>query len=109
MACGIVYTQVYIQTAANSHFINRWDGESNRALYEEPATLIFYGQALPNRLTIGTLLRDLDALKLWEIVAVEEVQNNGTNPPQWNTRVYVRHTKPPSAPGSYPPPSFSTP
>lgn len=109
MGCNPVYTEAYIQNAKNSHFINRWDGFCARALFEDPATLIFYGTQRENGLFIGTLLRDLTATKLWEVVAVEEMENRGVTPSQFNTHAYVRWTRPPSAPGSDPPPSFSLP
>jgi hypothetical protein len=109
LSCGLIYSEVYIQNAANSHFINRWDGFCARALFEEPATLIFFGTQQQSSLFIGTLLRDLTATKLWEIVAVEEMENRGVTPSQFNTHCYVRWTRPPAAPGSDPPPSFSRP
>lgn len=109
MSCHPVYTLIYIQNAPNSHFINRWDGFCARALFEDPATLIFYGRQQDQALWIGTLLRDLSVTKLWEVVGVEERVDHGTNPPQYNTHCYVRWTRPPAAPGSDPPPSFALP
>jgi len=106
---GLIFTLVYIQNAPNSHFINRWDGLCERALYEEPSTLIFFGRQCNLGMYIGTLLRDLTVTKLWEVVAVEELVDHSTMPPQYNTRCYVRHTRPPSAPGDLPTPSFSNP
>jgi len=109
----IIFTNQYIQNCPTTRFINRWNGYSYRAMFQEPATLIFYGTAASTKLLVGALLRDMATFNtpppantktpkqtLWEVVAIEEFADRSTDPPTWNTYAYCRKTTPPSAPGS---------
>ena len=111
---AIVYTRLYIQNSSSSRFITLWTGtgRSTRALFEEPATLIFWGRAADHMLIVGSLVRDQSCFNspppqlpttpkqyLWEIISIEEYEDRSSNPSTWNTRCYCRKTTPEAAPG----------